>query len=63
MLVHSRMSCPVKQKDGTWTTIIKEFDEEVPDLGRHSMNCNMCGDPHYPGCTEWCPDAKDYIDK
>ena len=37
MLVHSRMSCPVKQKDGSWTTVIKEFDEEIPDLGRHSM--------------------------
>lgn len=63
MLVHSRMSCPVKQKDGSWTTVIKEFDEEIPYLGRHSMYCNKCGDPHYPECAKRCPDARDYIRK
>ena len=63
MLVHSRMSCPVKQKDGLWTTVIKEFDEEIPDLGRHSMYCNKCGDSHYPECAKRCPDARDYIRK
>lgn len=34
MKVKSRMSCPVRRKDGTWTTVIKEFEEDIPDLGR-----------------------------
>ena len=31
MKVKSRMSCPVRRKDGTWTTVIKEFEEDIPD--------------------------------
>ena len=55
MLVHSKMVCPVKQKDGTWTTVIKEFDEEIPDKGRHTLMCNACDSKSYPKCMEWCP--------
>ena len=29
MKVHSRMISPVKKSDGTWTTIIEEFDEAI----------------------------------
>lgn len=55
MLVHSRMACPEQQPDGSWKVIVKEFDEEIPDLGRHCMMCNKCGEKTYPKCTEWCP--------
>lgn len=54
VLVHSMMSCPVKQEDGTWTTVIKEFDEEIPDKGRHTLICNNCKIDAYPECMEWC---------
>lgn len=50
MKVKSRMSCPVQREDGTWTTVIKEFEEEVPDLGREHLICNKCGYPDYPNC-------------
>ena len=40
MKVKSRMSCPVRRKDGTWTTFIKEFEEDIPDLGREELICN-----------------------
>ena len=43
MKVKSRMSCPVRRKDGTWTTVIKEFEEDIPDLGREELICNKCG--------------------
>lgn len=52
MKVKSRMSCPVRRKDGTWTTIIKEFEEDIPDLGREELICNKCGRPDYPKCKE-----------
>jgi hypothetical protein len=57
------MACPVRNKDGSWKMVVKEFNEEIPDLGRHSLYCNKCGDPHYPECAKRCPDAKDYIEK
>lgn len=63
MVVHFQGVEPVRKKDGTWTAVIKEYDEDIPDLGRHSLWCNKCGDPHYPDCTKFCPDAKDYIEK
>lgn len=52
MKVKSRMSCPVRRKDGTWTTVIKEFEEDIPDLGREELICNKCGRPDYPKCKE-----------
>lgn len=55
MLVHSKMVCPVKQEDGTWTTVMKEFDEEIPDKGRHTLMCNACDWTSYPECMETCP--------
>ena len=42
MKVKSRMSCPVRRKDGTWTTVIKDFEEDIPDLGREELICNKC---------------------
>lgn len=53
MKVKSRMVCPVRQ-DGKWTTIIKEFEEEIPDLGREELICNKCGRADYPKCKEIC---------
>ena len=50
--VKSKMVCPVRQKDGTWTTVIKEFEEDIPDLGREELICNKCGRPDYPKCKE-----------
>lgn len=61
MLVTSHMIVPVK-KNGKWTTYIKEFQEEIPDLGRHRMMCNKCGNERYPACRSWCLVDKDWIE-
>lgn len=58
MKVKSKISCPKKLPDGTWTTIVKEFKEDIPDLGRHSLICNKCGEKSYPECQKWCPMEK-----
>lgn len=63
MKINSRMICPVRQPDGSWTTEVKEFEEEIPDLGRHSMICNKCGEPSYPECRKWCPMEKEHESK
>lgn len=55
MIVKSRMAVPVKQKNGSWKVVIKEFNEDIPDLGRHCLICNKCGLPSYPTCRTWCP--------
>lgn len=48
-------ACPVKQKDGTWTTIIKEYEETYSDDKiRHCDLCTACGYPGYPECTKTC---------
>jgi hypothetical protein len=57
------MVCPVRQADGSWTTEVKEFEEEIPDLGRHSMICNKCGEKSYPECRKWCPMEKEHESK
>ena len=54
MRVKVRCSSPLKQKDGTWTTVIEEFEEDIPDLGREAVVCNKCGWQTYPECKEWC---------
>lgn len=58
MMVQSLMVCPVKQPDGTWTTEIKEFEEDIPDKGRHTLLCNKCSWDLYPECMETCPVEK-----
>ncbi len=60
MKVKSRMSCPVRRKDGTWTTVIREFEEDIPDLGREDLICNKCGRPDYPKCKETVCEAWKY---
>jgi hypothetical protein len=60
MKVKSRMSCPVRRKDGTWTTVIREFEEDIPDLGREELICNKCGRPDYPKCKETVCEAWKY---
>ena len=52
------MSCPIRKEDGSWTTVIKEFEEEIPDKGRHSLICNKCIEESYPECRKWCPMEK-----
>lgn len=47
-------SCPVRKKDGSWTTIVKNYEEDIPDLGREELICNKCGWSIYPECKEWC---------
>lgn len=32
--------------------LIKEFEEDIPDLGREELICNKCGRPDYPKCKE-----------
>ena len=54
MIVHSRMACPEKV-NGKWIVVTKEFDEEIPDLGRHRLMCNRCGNKRYPECIPECP--------
>ena len=54
MIVKARSATPVKQKDGSWKVVIEEFDEEIPDLGRHTIICNKCGWSTYPECMDWC---------
>lgn len=54
MRVKSKMADPVRQSDGSWKVVIREFEEDIPDLGRHSLMCNSCGFPGYPECREWC---------
>ena len=55
MIVQSKMACPVRQKDGTWKVIVKHFEENIPDLGRHTLICNKCGEKSYPQCMKNCP--------
>lgn len=62
MIVHSRMSCPVKV-NGKWTTVIKEFDEELPAEGRHWMMCNKCGNERYPECRKTCILERDRLNR
>lgn len=58
MKVKSRMASPIKQNDGTWRVVVKEFEEDISDLGRHTMICNKCGEPSYPECRKRCPMEK-----
>lgn len=53
--VKSKMVCPIQKEDGTWTTVIKSFEEDIPDLGREDLICNKCGNLDYPKCKDtWC---------
>ena len=56
--VKGKQSCPVKRKDGTWTTVIKDYEEDIPDLGREYLICNKCGWSTYPECISWCKVTK-----
>lgn len=63
MKIKSRMACPVKRPDGTWDVVTKEFEEDIPDKGRHSMICNKCWEENYPKCRETCLIEKHFISK
>lgn len=43
-----------------WTTVIREFEEDIPDLGREELICNKCGRPDYPKCKETVCEAWKY---
>lgn len=58
MKVKSKIANPIRQADGTWKVVIEEFEEDIPDLGRHSLICNKCGEKSYPECRKWCPMEK-----
>ncbi len=45
---------PVKQEDGTWDVIAEDYEEEIKDLGREHLMCNICGFGAYPECMNWC---------
>lgn len=60
MRVKSKMVCPIQKEDGTWTTVIKEFEEDIPDLGREELICNKCGWSDYPKCKETVCEAWKY---
>ena len=62
MRVTSHMIVPVK-KNGKWTTYIKEFEEDIPDLGRHCLMCNSCGNETYPECMKWCGVEKERVER
>ena len=44
--VKSHMACPVKQKDGTWKVVLKDYEEDIPDLGREDLICNAVSYTH-----------------
>lgn len=52
-----------EEKNGKWTTYIKEFEEDIPDLGRHCLMCNSCGEPSYPECMKKCPVERDRVER
>lgn len=54
MIVHVKGAIPEKV-NGKWTVVSRDFEEEIPDLGRHEMMCNKCGNESYPECCSWCP--------
>ena len=54
MKVKSKMAYPVRERDGSWTTVVKHFEEEIPDLGRAELICNKCGMKNYPECKKVC---------
>ncbi len=58
MKVKSHIVEPIQRPDGSWTTVLKEFEEDIPDLGRESIFCNKCGWSTYPQCKEWCNNWK-----
>ena len=45
---------PVKQADGRWTLECREEYQDIPDLGRAEVMCNMCGCREYPECKKQC---------
>ncbi len=54
MLVKGREIRPVKQDDGSWDVVAVPYEEEIEDLGREHLMCNICGFGAYPKCKEWC---------
>lgn len=54
MTVKGNAITPVKQDDGTWDVIAVPYEEEIEDLGREHLMCNICGFGAYPECMKEC---------
>ena len=52
MTVKGNAITPVKQDDGTWDVIAVPYEEEIEDLGREHLMCNICGFGAYPRMYE-----------
>ena len=53
--VKGKVSVPIRMADGTWTTVIRNYEDDIPDRGRKEIICNECGCSEYPKCKEdWC---------
>lgn len=58
--IKSSIACPVQQKDGSWKVVLKKFEEDIPDKGRHLLICNKCGVSTYPDCITSCQIEKSW---
>lgn len=54
MKVKMETAKPVKQADSSWDVILETTEEEIADLGREHLMCNMCKYGGYPECMSWC---------
>ena len=54
MRVKAQSIRPIQKEDGSWTTVIEEYYEDIPDLGRMHLICNKCGWSTYPECVKTC---------
>lgn len=52
--VKTKMATPIKLPDGRWKVVLKDYEEDIPDLGREGIICNKCGWSTYPECKKWC---------
>lgn len=54
MLVKGISARPVKKEDGTWDVVAVPYEEEIEDLGREHLMCNICAFGGYPDCMKDC---------
>lgn len=54
MKVKTTVVRPIRQRDGSWKTVMEHIEEEIPDRGRHLIICNKCISETYPDCIAKC---------
>ena len=54
MKVKTTVVRPIRQRDGSWKTVMEHIEEEIPDRGRHLIICNKCISETYPDCVANC---------